>query len=287
MKKGEIDLLAGGPPCQSFSVFGKRSGLDDERGKLVFEYIRLIKELKPKAFVFENVPGITTADGGKAWEQIKTQLERPAPSLRYYLNEFKLEATNYLVPQNRDRVFVIGSLGKIDMKPPPFWSVDSPKNGTLQIRSVLNAFSGLSAHGAPYSVWPKNRRQRNHSQRIIDRYAGLDYGERDSHTRINKLHPDKPSFTIIVGSNKGGGKGHVHPFEPREVTPRESARIQTFPDWWAFSGGVRHEIRQIGNAVPPLLGAAVGNAIRHQVFGYEEVPLLDILTELDQKHLLD
>lgn len=76
---------------------------------------------------------------------------------------------------------------------------------------------------------------RKHSQRIIDRYGALSFGERDHKTRINRLNPEKPSYTIIVGSDAGGGKGHVHPYEPREVTPRESARIQTFPDWWQFS----------------------------------------------------
>src|SRR5205823_391079 len=84
---------------------------------------------------------------------------------------------------------------------------------------------------------------REHSQRIIDRYRSLEFGERDPSTRINKLHPGRPSYTIIVGSDKGGGKGHVHPFFPREVTPRESARIQTFPDWWQFYGTGRHVIR--------------------------------------------
>ena len=78
--------------------------------------------------------------------------------------------------------------------------------------------------------------EENHSDEIIKRYKSLTFGERDHRTRINKLDPSRPSYTIIVGSDKGGGKGHVHPFEPREVTPRESARLQTFPDWWEFHG---------------------------------------------------
>ena len=108
---------------------------------------------------------------------------------------------------------------------------------------------------------------RKHSQRIISRYENLKFGERDPKTRINKLHPERPSFTIIVGSDKGGGKGHIHPFFPREVTPRESARMQTFPDWWEFYGTGRHIIRQVGNAVPPLFAALFAEHLRVHIFG--------------------
>jgi DNA (cytosine-5)-methyltransferase 1 len=110
---------------------------------------------------------------------------------------------------------------------------------------------------------------REHSQRIVDRYTALQFGERDSMTRINKLHPARPSYTIIVGSDKGGGKGHVHPFMAREVTPRESARLQTFPDWWEFYGKGRHVIRQVGNAVPPLFGALLANHVKRTLFGID------------------
>jgi DNA (cytosine-5)-methyltransferase 1 len=113
----------------------------------------------------------------------------------------------------------------------------------------------------------------------------MKFGERDSHTRINKLDPSRPSFTIIVGSDKGGGKGHIHPFEPREVTPRESARVQCFPDWWEFSGTSRHPIRQIGNAVPSLLGFAVGCAVIENIFKQKPIEF-DLAVELlDQRHL--
>jgi len=97
--------------------------------------------------------------------------------------------------------------------------------------------------------------------------TSLEFGERDTKTRINKLNPSRPSFTIIVGSNVGGGKGHVHPFQPREVTPRESARLQTFPDWWEFDGQGRNVIRQVGNAVPPLFSALLAEYIKQYIFG--------------------
>jgi DNA (cytosine-5)-methyltransferase 1 len=110
---------------------------------------------------------------------------------------------------------------------------------------------------------------------------------KDSKTRINKLNPNKPSFTIVVGSDKGGGKGHVHPFEPREVTPRESARIQTFPDWWEFYGTGRHIIRQVGNAVPPIFAAMLASHIANEIFNEKNVLNFDqIAKKLEMDYLL-
>src|SRR5262249_576741 len=159
-------------------------------------------------------------------------------------------------PQFRDRVFIIGHFGTQSMQPFRKITSDTPTlfGARSRWRTVQDALINLPPIGAST---PANHVGRHHSKRIIDRYRRLKPGERDSCTRINKLDLARPSFTIIVGSDKGGGKGHVHLVEPREVTPRESARIQTFPDWWAFSGTSRHPIRQVGNAVFPLLAAAV------------------------------
>jgi DNA (cytosine-5)-methyltransferase 1 len=94
------------------------------------------------------------------------------------------------------------------------------------------------------------------------------------------LNPIRPSYTIIVGSDKGGGKGHVHPFQPREVTPRESARIQTFPDWWQFSGNGRHVIRQVGNAVPALFGGLLASHVKRHLFEEENILSYDELLQV-------
>ena len=284
-KKGEVQLLAGGPPCQAFSVFGKRQGWRDERGLLAYEYLRLLGQLEPEAFVFENVYGLMTVEGGKVFHDVCEKLAKPKPSLNYTISVLRLNAADYGVPQFRDRVFIVGSRRGKKVEIPHRVTADPhvvSMNGVKPWRTVSDALRGLPRMGASY---PTNHTGRKHSQRIVDRYAGMSAGERDSHTRINKLDLTRPSFTIVVGSDKGGGKGHIHPREPREVTPRESARIQTFPDWWSFAGTVRHPIRQVGNAVPPLLGAAVGNAIRSQVFGMPEVPLKEVLDTLDQQHL--
>ena len=281
MKPGEVDLLAGGPPCQAYSVFGRRKGLGDPRGQLSFEYLRFLTEIKPKAFIFENVYGLLTIDGGKVFQELCGHLSRPGKRLRYTLSVFRLNAHDYGVPQHRDRVFIVGSQdGTLIDNVPPI--TDGAAGTMLRKRTVSDAFRGLPQMGAGGLA---NHTGRKHSQRIIDRYSGMVFGERDRHTRINKLDPTKPSFTIIVGSDAGGGKGHIHPQEPREVTPRESARIQTFPDWWEFSGKGRHPIRQVGNAVPPLMAAAVGNELRAAIFRAPKIDFKDIVKSLGQEHL--
>ncbi|MBI3651528.1 MAG: DNA cytosine methyltransferase [Acidobacteria bacterium] len=284
-KSGEIDLLAGGPPCQAFSVFGKRLGRNDPRGLLAFDYLRILAGLRPNAFIFENVYGLLTIEQGQIFRELCERLSNPAKGLYYEISQHRLDAVSYGVPQFRDRIFLIGHIEGGTVSDIP--KITAKETGTLYLprwRTVSDAFRGLPPIG---SSFPANHTGRVHSERIINRYAGLSYGERDPHTRINKLNPERPSFTIIVGSDKGGGKGHVHPTEPREVTPRESARIQTFPDWWAFSGTSRHPIRQIGNAVPPLLAAAIGNEIRSQIFGLEKKDFIEILHLLDQSHLFE
>jgi len=282
LDKGQIDLLAGGPPCQAFSVFGKRLGREDSRGQLVYHYIRLLAELQPRSFVLENVYGLLTVEGGEIFKDLVKKLGSPARGLKYKISVHRVNAMKYGVPQSRDRVFIIGSRDGLEVAEIPNLVSDSPGDKLPPVRVVKDAFRGLPRIGATKI---SNHTGRVHSQRIIDRYQGMSFGERDSHTRINRLDPERPSYTIIVGSDKGGGKGHVHPFEPREVTPRESARVQCFPDWWQFSGTSRHPIRQIGNAVPSLLGYAVGSAILRSIFGAEPKDLRSALNLLDQGHL--
>ncbi len=284
MKKGELPLLAGGPPCQAFSVFGKRKGLEDPRGELSYHYLRILADMSPKAFVFENVFGLLTIEGGEIFKNLCEKLANPAKGLYYKLSVHRLNAADYGVPQFRDRVFIIGDReGEEVSSIRPITSENpAPNEKTYVWRTVRDALNGMPPMGLQHLP---NHIGRKHGQEIIDRYAAMKAGERDSKTRINKLDLARPSFTIIVGSDAGGGKGHIHPKLPREVTPRESARIQCFPDWWAFSGTSRHPIRQVGNAVPTLLGSAVGNAIRKNLFGKREIPLDSYLMTLDQTHL--
>lgn len=283
--KKDIQFVIGGPPCQAFSVFGKRKGLDDPRGNLVFEYSRIIDELKPQGFLFENVSGLKTIHEGKLYEQL---IETLSFDGKYNVSAFEYEVANYGIPQFRSRVIIIGVLTG---KPVPKMETTHTKPDQL-----FNCHKPYSTVKMALSGMPKptesnnnlyNHIGREHSQRIIDRYRALQFGERDSATRINKLHPNRPSYTIIVGSDKGGGKGHVHPYQPREVTPRESARIQTFPDWWEFYGTGRHVIRQVGNAVPPLFAAQLAKHIQNHVFSIENTMSFDdFVATLDLRFLI-
>ncbi len=264
----KADFVIGGPPCQSFSVFGKRKGLDDPRGNLVYEYTRLIEELDPQGFLFENVAGLKTIHGGELYSSL---LEALSINGKYAVSAHEYEVADFGIPQFRRRVFFIGSKGDhvVPKMEATHTNPNSLFNNHRPFRTVGQALSNMPKIITDWKVNPNLNGHvgRKHSDRIINRYASLVHGERDHKTRINKLNPERPSYTIIVGSDKGGGKGHVHPFDPREVTPRESARIQTFPDWWEFEGTGRHVIRQVGNAVPPLFGAILASHIKHSIFG--------------------
>jgi DNA (cytosine-5)-methyltransferase 1 len=281
-ERGEVDLLAGGPPCQAFSVFGKRAGTADPRGQLPEQYRRLLTEIAPRAFVFENVYGLLTIENGEVFRNICESLSSPGQGLEYKLSVFRLNAANYGVPQKRDRVFIVGDRAGRSLGAIPAVSTLDGIEGMVPARTVSQGLRGLPEEGSKLA---HNHRGRKHSQRIIERYAGLAFGERDPKTRINKLDPSKPSYAIIVGSDKGGGKGHVHPVEPREVTARESARMQTFPDWWEFFGSVRHPIRQVGNAVPPVLAACIGKVISERLFDKPAPTFPALVQSLGQSHL--
>lgn len=264
IEKEEIGLVHGGPPCQAFSVFGKRQGLEDDRGTLLWEFVRIIKELEPKSFVLENVSGLKTYKQALVLNKLCQRLSLDG---KYAISVHDYEIADFGIPQFRRRIFIIGSSEGRDI--PPM----TPTHGCMEsssLRGILKSYRTvrevLEGLGEPGEVDIPNHKGRVHSQKIIDRYASLKFGQRDPKTRINKLDPKRPSFTIVVGSDAGGGKGHIHPYIPREVTPRESARVQTFPDFWAFSGTSRHPIRQVGNAVPPLFAALLAAHIRKHLF---------------------
>lgn len=285
----KIDFVIGGPPCQSFSVFGKRKGLEDPRGNLVFEYTRLLRDLDPEGFLFENVAGLKTIHGGELYS---TLLETLSINGKYAVSAHEYEVADFGIPQFRRRVFFIGSKKgtSVPQMEPTHTNPKSLYNAHKPFKTVGQVLSNMPS---PITDW-KGKVQlnghvgRKHSERIIERYASLEPGERDHKTRINKLNPDRPSYTIIVGSDKGGGKGHVHPYEAREVTPRESARLQTFPDWWEFDGTGRHIIRQVGNAVPPLFAGLLANHIAKHIFAVKKTATYDeLVNKLDISFLKD
>ncbi len=250
---GEIDLLAGGPPCQSFSILGKRMALDDPRGKLVYEYARIVKELRPRAFVFENVPGILTVNKGMEWRAL---LDFMAESTGYKIYYQVLNSVNYGAPQIRKRVFMVGFRDQNEFTFP------MPTHGPTQLGTLNSLIPWATAKEGLEGVEAlHNHRIRPHGERVKSRYMTVEPGGRDKIDHTDRLHPDRPSGTVIVGSRGGGGRPFIHFSAPRHLTVREAARLQTFPDWFKFESTETWQYRAVGNAVPVFMARAVGKQI--------------------------
>lgn len=254
-----FDLIAAGSPCQSFSILGRRGALEDPRGQLIYEFVRLVRALRPRAFLFENVPGLMTVNGGNDWNALQRYI---AEETSYALHVQTLNAADYGVPQERVRLLVVGFRAKgIDFDFPKETHRDPAKPlpleaGHEQLPTWLPARAALEeVDGLP------NHRLRPHGPSVMARYTAVPQGGRDEVDHTDRIHPDRPAGTVIVGSKGGGGRPHIHPFEPRHLTVREAARLQSFPDWYEFAGPNTWQYRAVGNAVPPLLAKAVGEQI--------------------------
>jgi DNA (cytosine-5)-methyltransferase 1 len=252
-------LFVGGPPCQPFSIAAnqrfskgskefKRTGFGNEKnGNLLFDYITLILEFKPRAFLIENVPGLRDVDGGKQIKKAYDILTKAG----YRVNEpLVLESSDYSVPQKRTRLFIIGNRSSKDLI--------LPEKTTEKVPS-WSAIKGELKH-------LQNHEVRKHSATSIARYQALKPGQRDQLGRVDRLDPNLPSKTVIAGGTGGGGRSHLHPFIPRTLSVRECARLQTFPDDYNFIGPSARQFTQVGNAVPPVLGAQLGRSIYESFF---------------------
>lgn len=251
-----VDVVIGGPPCQSFSILGSRGSVGDPRGQLALEYGRFVKEIKPKAFLFENVPGLLTVNKGTDWNNL---LEFFKKTTGFYIKWTKLNSAWFGAPQLRQRVIVVGFRNKKDFDnfewPTARFSENSEQLhfGRLHPRVASQALEEVD--GLPNHVL------RQHGERVSTRYSTVPPGGRDRKDHTDRIHPDKPSGTVLVGSGAGGGRPFIHPIEHRHITVREAARLQSFPDWWIFSGGPTSSYRQVGNAVPPLMAKAIAQNI--------------------------
>ena len=248
------DVVIGGPPCQSFSILGDRKSLKDPRGQLALEFVRFISEVKPKAFLFENVPGILNTNGGRDWRNLLTTME----DLTGFKIEYRvLNSVWFGVPQYRERVFIVGTKKNVR---PIHWpeqkyslSIGSQDHGLPDPRPSKLAFDLIEG--------TENHIRRIHCERVRVRYSKIAPGGRDRVDHTDRIHPDRPSGTVLVGSGAGGGRPFIHPVEHRHITVREAARLQSFPDWWLFEGGPTAAYRQVGNAVPPMMARAVATAL--------------------------
>lgn len=255
------DLVVGGPPCQDYSVLWLHEGARTSRGSLYLEYVRFLADLQPKAFILENVRGLLSANQGEAWTLVRSALKAPTramgsdgPHVYYDLSVHVVNFADLGAPQVRERLLVIGT--RRDLGIPPIYVPKPFADRHLTVSDALD-LEPLPALGM------MNHDLHNDAPDVVARlklippggnYEDIPEGHPlrvkglISHV-YRRLHPDEPAYTIVAGG--GGGSMGYHHKEPRSLTNRERARLQTFPDDFQFSGSIREVRTQVGNAVPP------------------------------------
>ena len=282
----EVDVIIGGPPCQGFSVSGKRM-LDDPRNILYKSFVRMVNQIQPKAFVMENVPGLVRLFNGK----VKDQVIEDFTEIGYKVQMKQLVASDYGVPQSRKRVFFVG-INKEKVKdtcysfPNETHGIDKKPYVTCQEALSDLDFIGdtrLLSNEAEYelpAVSEYQKYMRKNSTKLLNHVTtihtektrniislvpdGCNYkslpkelwATRKVNIAWTRMDSNKPCFTIDTGHNH-----HFHYKANRVPTVRESARIQSFPDNFEFKGIKTSQLKQVGNAVPPLMAQAIAESI--------------------------
>ena len=259
VSKKAIRVVVGGPPCQGFSVAGKRDP-NDPRNKLFREFVRVVADLKPDYFVMENVPGILTMQKGKVAEAILEAFDEIGYSS---VSIAVLETATFGVPQLRSRAIFIGnSKGRLNPFPAPILE----KNQYIPIENAISDLPSDTPIPELNHEWTK------HSKKFIERISKVKPGESLYPSFIDaykRQYLGVPSMTIK--ENHGGT--HIHPTLNRCISAREMARLQSFPDNFLFTGSMKKAMWQIGNAVAPLMAEAIGKAL---------LPFLDSIESGDE-----
>lgn len=279
-----IDVIIGGPPCQGFSQKGKRLSLDDPRNYLFQQYVRFVEEFRPKYFVLENVPNILTASNGFFREQIIMAFNK----LGYDVKCGVLKASDFGVPQDRHRAVFIGQLGKLEFDLP------TPTNARTSIKDAIYDLpfiaSGEGEEVSSYDKKPTSNYQKlmrgkckklyNHVATkhnavalrrlaMIPKGAGKEVLPSEERTKSiysgtwSRMIEDDISVTITTRYDTPSSGRFTHPILDRCITTREAARLQSFPDSYRFYGNKTSQMKQVGNAVPPLLSKAIAEQIKN------------------------
>lgn len=259
--KGELDLLSGGAPCQSFSYAGKRLGLEDTRGTLFFHYAVFLEKLQPKMFLFENVKGLTSHDKGKTYSTILNVFE----SEGYTVQSKVLNSWDYGVAQKRERMIMVGIRNDLTDK----ITFEYPDKHEYKpvLRDILD--NCPPSLGMQYSenkrkifeLVPPGGYWRDIPEDIAKEYMKSTWEMGGGRTGIlRRMSLDEPSLTVLTSPTQKQTE-RCHPIEARPFTVRENARIQSFPDDWEFKGSVGNQYKQVGNAVPVNLAYEVGKKI--------------------------
>ena len=246
----KIDVIVGGFPCQGFSMAGYRV-VDDPRNSLYKEMKEIVEHLKPDVVVMENVEGLRSMLNGKVEEMIIEDYRK----IGYEINLTILNSADYGVPQYRKRVIFIGNrIGKINYHPKPIYDESS----YVTLGDAIKQYMDVPENPEINHVFTK------HTLDMQKRLSDVPEGKSlyKNYSDAWKKSPwDKPSCTIK--ENHGGT--NIHPKLPRCLTARELAALQSFPDDFIFKGTKKWQLVQIGNAVPPLMGKAIGLAVRYML----------------------
>lgn len=283
LKGQKVDLIVGGPPCQSYSTLGKRQM--DERANLFMQYKRILSILKPKAFVFENVSGILSMNKGNLFKKVKSEFE----SLGYELKHKLLDAADYGVPQHRERVILVGIKGKNDFEYPlpthgdklkPYITLEEAIGDLPPIKSgqTDNSFNNAITNDFLKFVRKDDEVMTEHSapkngEHLIQIMEALQDGQSKDDlpesirptsgygNTYAKLWWKKPSTTITRNFACPSSSRCIHPRDSRAMSIREGARLQSFPDDYKFYGSDGMKRLEIGNSVPPLLSKVIAEKI--------------------------
>lgn len=314
---GELDLIAGGPPCQTFSPIGgakirhvsQADVAADPRNYLFKDFLQYVAFFQPRAFLMENVPQLKTKYKGRLFERLLDLV----CDLNYQVHIAVLNAADFGVPQIRKRLFVFGIKSGSEFKfPTPTFGASAPPNEpdlfdaaanemTSNYRTVMDAlgdlpeiYDGCRLGDLPYRTDAQNAYQlglrsrrgvvgnnvcrvSNERAKAVFKYMRpgqkymdlapdvrkiLPFREDIFHDRLKRLDPEAPSWTVLAHIGMDGYM-YIHPTEDRTLSVREAARIQSFDDDFVFTGNMREQYVQVGNAVPPALSQALGQQIRN------------------------
>ena len=290
-KKNGVNMIIGGPPCQGYSLKGKKLGLEDPRNFLFIEYLKLVEELQPKVFVIENVKALLSTSKGWFKDQIISSIEK----LGYIVDVGVLKASDYGVPQTRERTIFICCKEKKVFLPLPI--VNKP----VTVRDAIEDLAYLESNEGEFeqdyrslatSSYQKlmrkgskklyNHKASNHAQIAIEKLKMIPpekgkeclpknlHGKQKFNSTWSRLVWDEPSPTIDTRFDASSNGKNNHPFLNRAITPREAARLQSFDDKYIFYGTKVSIRTQIGNAVPPLMAKAIADTIYEQLFNEKE-----------------
>jgi DNA (cytosine-5)-methyltransferase 1 len=294
-----VQVICGGPPCPSFSTAGRRQSFDDPRGEVMFDFLRIVDEIRPPFFIMENVRGILSAaikhvplSERSAEGKTLTLKEQKGSVLRLLKDEFEkmnytvtvelVNAADYGVPQKRERVVFIGSRAGFQVAMPPPMFVSSGDLFTPRWRTLADALAGLHEDKPEITPFSESRKKylrllkegqnwRNLPKEILPEAMGGAFESGGGKVGFyRRLSFNRPSPTVST-SPVQKSTCLCHPTELRPLSVREYGRIQQFPDDWIFEGSISEKYRQIGNAVPVGLGHQIGRSVLKYLVNYVEL----------------